>query len=103
MFLSLLAFPSCVVKAGVFCLQIAQPLDSRRPREASGEPWRGHSTTPVIVSDHGVKTWMAASSMASFVAVFAKTAYPTYIESVENTKKAAEAVFPSRRGVLNLL
>jgi len=85
------------VKAGVFCLQIAQPLDSRRLREASGEPWRGHSTTPVIVSDHGVKTWMAAYLMASFVAVFAKTAYPTYIESVENTKRAPEAVLELKK------
>jgi hypothetical protein len=41
--------------------------------------------------------------MASFVAVFAKTAYPTYIESITNNSRAAEAVFLSRENVLDLL
>ena len=50
MSISLLGFPSCVVKAGVFVAN-SPAADSRRL--------------------HGG---------ANFVAVFAKTAYPTYIE-----------------------
>jgi hypothetical protein len=41
---------------------------------------KGHSAPSVKIFVHCGKAWMAESLMASFVAVFAKTAYPTYIE-----------------------
>jgi hypothetical protein len=44
-----------------------------------------------------VKTLMAASLMASFVAGFANTGYPTYIESIANSSRVPEAVFLKSR------
>jgi hypothetical protein len=46
---------------------------------------------------------MAASLMASFVAVFAKTVNPPTSKSIINSSRAVKAVFLSRENVLDLL
>jgi hypothetical protein len=47
---------------------------------------------------------MAASLMASFVAVFAKTGYPTYIEKHRKQQQRTGSGFsPGRESVPNLL
>jgi hypothetical protein len=44
-----------------------------------------------------VKTWMAASLMASFVAVFAKTGCPTYIEKHRKQQQSTSSSFPKSK------